>query len=88
MTHRRTKHRLVVNYDNLGTISERELIDALIDDLEIMKEKYGVKFYKGGKLLLTPSDEYGSPLNIKRSNGSHLKRFDSTHYRPACLDYE
>lgn len=78
----------MVNYDGLGTVSERELIDAIIDDILIMKEKHGVRFYTGAKLIIRPTNEHGDPVMARRGNGAPLKWFNTTHFRPACLDYD
>ena len=84
----KSKNRLIVDYRRLETISERELIDALIEDILIMKEKYGVKYYTGAKLTLWVTNEHGDPVSIKRRNGERVKWLNTSHYRPACLDYD
>lgn len=81
-------NRLTVDYKHLGTLSERELIDAVIDDIHMIEEDYGVRFYSNARLIVWGSDEYGDPRKFVRNCGEHVRRLDSTHYRPACLDYE
>jgi len=35
------------------------------------------------------TNEFGDPLVVKRlSTGAPVKRLDTHHYRPACLDYQ
>jgi hypothetical protein len=88
MISKKNRNRLVVDYDRLGTVCERELIDALIDDIQIMKEKYGISFFTGAKLIVWATNEHGEPVKIRRSNGQRVKWINTTHYRPACLDYD
>lgn len=80
---------MVVDYSRLGTLSERELIDAMIDDIRMIEEDYGVKFYADAKLIIYASNEWGDPVMFTRHwDGKRASRLDSTHYRPACLDYD
>ena len=88
MIPRKDKNRLIVDYDRLGTVSERELIHAVVDDLEYLKEEYGFKFFTGAKLLIWATNEHGDPLTIRSRTGSRMRWLNSTHYRPACLDYD
>jgi len=57
------KCHLTIDYKRLGTVSDRELIDALISDIHMIHED-------------------------TRHCGETMNRLDSTHYRPACLDYD
>lgn len=83
------KNRMIVDYDRLGTISESELIEALIDDIKLIREKYGIKFYTGAKLHIWATNEHGEPRSFKRSgNSARIKWINTSHYRPACLDYD
>ena len=82
------KCHLTIDYKRLGTVSDRELIDALISDIHMIHEDYGVRFFRNAKLVIWASDEWGDPRSFTRHNGEQMNRLDSTHYRPACLDYD
>ncbi len=81
-------NRLAVDYHHLGTLSDRQLIDAIIDDIHMIKEDYGVTFYSNARLLVWASNEFGDARTFTRNGGEQMRRLDSTHYRPACLDYD
>lgn len=82
------KGQLTIDYKALGTISDRELIQALADDILVLEETFGVRFYSNAMLILWGSNEYGDPRYFKREGGGQIKRLDTCHYRPACLDYD
>ena len=89
MSNEKRKGHVQIDYERLGTLSQRELIDALIDDLHMIEEDYGVKFFADAKLILWGSNEWGDPRHfIRAGGGGRMKRLDSTHYRPACMDYD
>jgi hypothetical protein len=82
------KHRdLTIDFDKLGTISIDEFKQALFEDLEALKEIYGVKYVTAASLRLPVTNEYGDPLIVKRPQGGTISRMDTHHYHPACLDY-
>jgi len=82
------KNRLMINYNRLGTVSERELLDAFIDDLHIINDEFGIHFYSGAKLFLWGSNEWGDPCYFKKPCGGKIRTLDTAHFRPACLDYD
>ncbi len=89
MSKDKMKGQLQIDYERLGTLSQRELIDALIVDLQMIEQDFGIRFYADAKLILWGSNEWGDPRHfIRLSDGGRMKRLDSMHYRPACLDYE
>ena len=88
MSKGRKKNYLTIDYKRLGTLSDRELIDAVISDIHMIHEDYGVKYFSNAKLVIWASDEYGDPRSFTRHCGETMNRLDSTHYRPACLDYD
>ena len=82
------KNLLSVEYNQLGTLSYNQLIQAIIDDLHMIKEDYGVQYFRNARLLVWASNEYGDPRKFVRNGGEEMRKLDSTHYRPACLDYD
>jgi hypothetical protein len=88
MRYEKNDNRLIIDYRRLGTVSRRELIDAIIQDILMIEEEFGVRFYTGAKLFLWASDEYGSPRLFQRQGGGRVTWLHTTHYRPACLDYD
>jgi hypothetical protein len=41
------------------------------------------------KLIVPATNEFGDPVVVKRlATGATVKRLDTHHYRPACLDYK
>ena len=78
-----------IDYKSLGTIAIDELKQAIWEDIEALKDQFGVTYVTGVKLVVPATNEYGDPLVIKRlSTGAAVKRLDTHHYHPACLDYK
>jgi hypothetical protein len=78
-----------IDYKNLGTIKIDELKQALWEDIEALKDQFGVSFVTGVKLLVPATNEFGDPLLVKRlSTGATVRHLDTHHYHPACLDYK
>jgi hypothetical protein len=78
-----------IDYKSLGTIAIDELKQALWEDIEALKEHFGVAYVTGVKLVVPATNEFCDPLVIKRlSTGAPVKRLDTHHYHPACLDYK
>jgi len=85
----RTETSLVILYENLGTISLDELKQAIWDDIAALKDQFGVSYVHGVKLVVPATNEFGDPVLVKRlSTGATVKRLDTHHYHPACLDYK
>lgn len=85
----KTDTSVEIDYNNLGTIALDELKQALWDDIEALKDQFGVSFVKGVKLTVPATNEFGDPVVVKRlSTGATVKRLDTHHYHPACLDYK
>ena len=73
----------------IGTIPLDELKQAIWEDIEALREEFGVSFVTGVKLVVPATNEFGDPLLMKRlSTGAPVKRLDTHHYHPACLDYK
>lgn len=87
---RHNKHDpLVIDYRELGTISLDELKQAFWEDIEQLKEQFGVGFVTNVKLVMPVTNEYGDPLQVRRlATGAPVQRLDTHHYHPACLDYQ
>lgn len=81
------RNYIVIDYERVGTVSDRQLLDALISDLRMLQDAYGIRFFTGAKLILGTTNEYGDPCSVRRFDGSRVTKLDTTHYRPACLDY-
>ena len=79
---------LVIEYRRLGTISLAELQQAIISDLNALRDIYGLQYVTGSILRLFPTNEYGEEVKLTKPCGGRLMRIDSHHYRPACKDYE
>lgn len=80
---------LKIDYKTLGTIAMDELKQALWSDIEALKEQFGVSYVNGVTLTVPATNEYGDPMQVRRlSTGAIVKRLDTHHYRPACLDYK
>lgn len=83
------KHRdLTIDFEKLGTISIDEFKQAVFEDIEALKEIYGVKYVTAASIRLPVTNEYGEPLVVKRPQGGTISKMDTHHYHPACLDYK
>ena len=92
MEKKRNKKRhsggVLIEYKGLGTISMDELIQAVITDINVLKDNYNAKFVTDVRLLLPFTNEYGERIDLKRMSGEKISKIDTNHYRPSCLDYE
>jgi hypothetical protein len=80
---------LTINYETLGTISLDEFKQAFWEDIQMLRDEFGVAYVKGAKIVIPATNEYGDPLQIRRlSNGAAVRQLDTHHYHPACLDYK
>ena len=80
---------LEISYKNLGTIKLDELQQAIWEDIQMLRDEFGVGYVTGVKLMVRATNEYGDPLVVKRlSNGATVRHLDTHHYHPACLDYK
>lgn len=80
---------LTIDYGTLGTISLAEFQQAFWEDVQALKDEFGVSYVKGAKLVIPATNEFGDPLQIRRlSTGAPVKRLDTHHYHPACRDYK
>ena len=83
----RRNRDLTIDFEKLGTISIDEFKQAVIEDIEAMKELYNVKFVTAPTLRVPVTNEYGDPVVVKHPQGGNVSRIDTHHYHPACLDY-
>ena len=80
---------LEISYKNLGTINLDELQQAIWEDIQMLRDEFGVGYVTDVKLMVRATNEYGDPLVVKRlSTGATVKHLDTHHYHPACLDYK
>ena len=57
---------LEIDYKNLGTIKLDELKQAIWEDIQMLRDEFGVSFVTGVKLVVPATNEYGDPLLVKR----------------------
>ena len=88
MSKKRKDNALIIEYHTIGTISIDELADAIMEDIQALKNDYSVRFVTAVRLRLPVTNEYGEPLRVKRPGGGGMYRIDTHHYRLACLDYD
>ncbi|HWY62881.1 MAG TPA: hypothetical protein VNW15_13345 [Rhizomicrobium sp.] len=80
---------LVIDYQKLGTVPLDQWKQAIWEDIEALKDHFGIAYVTNAKLIVPATNEFGDPLVVKRlSTGAPVKRLDTHHYRPACLDYQ
>ena len=80
---------LVIDYQKLGTVPLDQWKQAIWEDIEALKDHFGIAYVTNAKLIVAATNEFGDPLVIKRlSTGAPVKRLDTHHYQPACLDYK
>ena len=89
MTKKDKPTEVTIDYKTLGTIKLDELQQALWEDIHALHDLFGVTYVSGVQLIVPATNEYGDPVQVKRlSNGAPVKRLDTHHYHPACLDYK
>ena len=80
---------LEIDYKTLGTIKLDELQQAIWEDIQMLRDEFGVGYVTDVKLMVRATNEFGDHLQIRRlSTGAPVKRLDTHHYHPACLDYK
>lgn len=79
---------LTISYKALGTISMKELRDALVEDTHALTDIYNVRYVKNVRVKLVVTNEYGEELKVRRPGGGLIYYMDTHHYRPSCMDYE
>ncbi len=80
---------LEIGYNKLGTIPLDQWKQAIWDDIEALRNEFGIAFVTNSKLIVAATNEFGDPVVIKRlSTGATVKHLDTHHYQPACLDYK
>src|SRR5579883_372650 len=83
----RKNRDLTIEFEKLGTISIDEFKQAVIEDIEAMKELYNVRFVTAPTLRVPVTNEYGDPVVVKDAQGGNVSRIATPHSHPACLDY-
>lgn len=84
----KARHGLLIEYRELGTIHVDELAQALIADINALKDIYNIQYVKAAHLRLPVTNEYGEPLQVTRPGGGRLFKIDTHHFTPTCKDYE
>ena len=79
---------LLIAYKELGTISIEEFKQALIADLDSLKEIYNVQYVTAPRLKINVTNEYGEQIKVRRPAGGYIYYMDTHHYRPSCKDYD
>jgi hypothetical protein len=81
-------HGLIMEYKLLGTINIDELAHAVVEDIQVLKDLYNIRYVKGTRLKLFVTDEYGEEIRVRRPGGGYVHYLHTHHYRPACKHYE
>lgn len=81
-------NHVIISYAKLGTIHPKELIQAILEDINALSDECGEFYLTGAKLILPTTNEWGDPLTLRKATGQPLRRFDTNHYVPVCRDYE
>ena len=79
---------LTIDYKELGTISIDELVHAVIEDVQALKEIYNIQFVKNPRLRIYVTNEYGEEIKVRRPTGGTINYMDTHHFRPSCKDYD
>jgi hypothetical protein len=79
---------LFIAYRELGTINIDEFKQALIADMNALKDIYDIHYVKDARLNFLVTNEYGEELRVRRPTGGTIRFMDTHHYRPACKDYD
>ncbi len=79
---------LTIAYKELGTMHIDEFAQALLADIQALKEIYNVHYVKNPRLRIHVTNEYGEEYDVRRPVGGRIFYMDTHHYRPACKDYE
>jgi hypothetical protein len=80
---------LEIHYNKIGTIPLDQWKQAIWDDIEALRNEFGIAYVTNSTLVVRATNEFGDPVAIKRlSTGAPVKHLDTHHYQPACLDYK
>jgi len=60
-----------IDYKGLGTIAIDELKQAILEDIDALKNQFGVSFVTGVKIIVPATNEFGDPVVIKRIHDGH-----------------
>ena len=82
------RYGLFIAYRELGTVNIDEFRQALISDVNALKDIYDVRFIKDARLNFLVTNEYGEELRVRRPTGGTIRYMDTHHYRPSCKDYD
>ena len=86
---RTSSTELTITYQSLGTITLDEQKQAIWEDIQALSDEFGVSYLNSVELVIRATNESGEPVQIRRlSTGATVRRLDTHHYRPACLDYK
>jgi hypothetical protein len=86
---RTSNTELTITYQSLGTITLDEQKQAIWEDIQALSDEFGVSYLNSVELVIRATNEFGDPVQIRRlSTGATVRRLDTHHYRPACLDYK
>jgi hypothetical protein len=55
-----------IDYKTLGTIPLDELKQAIWEDIEALREEFGVSFVTGVKLVVPATNEFGDTVQVRR----------------------
>jgi len=60
-----------IDYKGLGTIAIDELKQAIVEDIDALKNQFGVSFVTGVKMIVPVTNEFGDPVVVKRRHVGH-----------------
>jgi hypothetical protein len=60
-----------IDYKSLGTIAIDELKQAICEDIDALKNQFGVSFVTGVKMIVPATNEFGDPVVITRRRAGH-----------------
>ena len=60
-----------IDYKSLGTIALDELKQAICEDIDALKNQFGVSFVTGVKLIVPATNEFGDPVVIRPRHAGH-----------------
>jgi hypothetical protein len=86
---KRSDTDLTFTYERLGTITLDEQKQAIWEDIAALRDHFGVAYITGAELVIRATNEFGDPMKVRRlSTGAVVRRLDTHHYHPSCLDYK
>lgn len=74
---------LTLLYKELGTISIEEMAHAIIEDLNVLRDTYNVRYVRSSRLKLIVTDEHGEAVRVRRPGGGTVSSLYLHEISPA-----